>query len=161
MSGSIWADVLDAMYDQLVVQPYHAAEIAAERLRVSDGPYVNNFAGRTLMCIGALPVNDDESETSSDWEWASLGRDGANADVDDALAVPCGIHTKVGDRDMRKARRAAWDVFAATAAFYRGTTLDLGPVMWLIPQMATLRQSPTADGSEVLITFLVHVRTRI
>lgn len=161
MSDTIWADVLDKMYDLAIEDPYIAAEVAAERLRVFDGPSVSDFSARTMLTIGGLPIEDDESDISSNWDWSSLGRDGANADVDDQLLVPCGISTRVGDASVRIARRVAINVFKATAAFYRGTTLDLPAVMWCIPQMASLRQIYTQSGAECLITFFVHVRTRI
>jgi hypothetical protein len=161
MSGSIWADVLDELYDFTVAETFLAAEIAAERLYVYDGPIVTTFNGPTLMTIGALPLTEDESQTTSEWQWAALGRDGANADVDDAFSIPVGIHTILGANDMRTARRTAITVYAAFAAMVRNTTLGLPGVMWCIPQMASLTQSPTADGSECLITCAVHVRTRI
>ncbi len=162
MSATIWADVLDKMYDLVIEEPYIAAEVAAERLKVFDGPSVSDFSARTMMTIGALPVEEDESETTSTWDWSSLGRDGANADVDDALSVPCGISTRLGDSaDLRRARRVAINVFDKASAFYRGTTLNLPAVMWCIPQMSSLSQLYTQSGSECMITFLVHVRTRI
>lgn len=162
MSETIWADVLDKMHDLVIAESYIAAEITAERLKVFDGPPINDFSEDTILTIGGLPIQTEaEPETTSDWNWAAMGRDGANADVDDMFSVPCGIHTVLGKADVRAARRTAIDVYAKAAAFYRNTTLTLGPVMWLIPQMASLRQSYTADGAECLITFFVHVRTRI
>ena len=161
MSESIWADVLDKMYDLVIAETYIAAEIAAERLKVFDGPAINDFSAATMMTIGGLPIQEDESETTSEWNWAAMGRDGTNADVDDAFSVPCGIQAVLGESNLRTARRTAINVFAKAAAVYRGTTLGLVGPMWLIPQMASLRQSNTADGAECLITFFVHVRTRI
>lgn len=162
MSESIWADVLDKMHDLVIAETYIAAEIAAERLKVFDGPPVNQFNGNTIFTIGGLPVQTEgEPETTSAWDWSSMGVSGTQADVDDAFSVPCGIHTVLGEASLRTARRTAITVYAKAAAFYRGSTLTLGPVMWLIPQMAGLRQSYTADGAECLITFNVHVRTRI
>lgn len=161
MSESIWADVLDKLYDLVIVETFIAAEITAERLKVFDGPSNTDFSGATMMTIGALPVMEDESETTSEWNWAAMGRTGANADVDDLFVVPCGIHTRLGRTDLRTARRTAIDVYAKAAAFYRNTTLTLNQVMWLIPRMATLKQEYTTSGAECLVTFGVHVTTRI
>ena len=161
MAESIWADVLDELYDTVVAEAYIAAEITAERLNVFDGPAVTDFSGASVMTIGALPVHEDESLTTSEWSWAAMGRSGANADVDDAFSIPCGIHTVLGDNDLRTARRTAIAIYAKVAALVRDSTLGLPLVMWCIPQMGSLKQSPTADGSECLITFFVHVRTRI
>lgn len=160
MSESIWADVLDKMYDLVIAEAYIAAEITAGRLKVFDGPALD-FSAKTMMTIGALPLVEDESETTSDWNWAAMGRTGANADVDDLFVVPCGIQTKLGEANQRTARRVAIDVYAKAAAFYRNTTLNLGAVMWLIPRLASLKQPYTTDGAECLITFGVHVTTRI
>lgn len=161
MSESIWADVLDELYDAVVAETFIAAEITAERLNVFDGPSVTDFSGASIMTIGALPVHEDESQTTSEWNWASMGATGANADIDDAFSIPCGIQTVLGDNDLRTARRTAIAIYAKVAALVRNSNLGLGGVMWCIPQVASLKQSPTADGSECLIVFNVHVRTRI
>lgn len=164
MSETIWADVLDEMYDLAIAEAYVAAEVTAERLRVFDGPPINQFEEDTILTIGGLPIQAEaEPETTSEWNWAAMGVNGTQADVDDAFSVPCGIHTVLGQADLRTARRTAISLYAKVAALYRGPALSLalGPVMWSIPQMASLRQTYTADGSEVLITFFVHVRTRI
>lgn len=162
MSESIWADVLDKMYDLVIAETYIAAEIAAERLKAFDGPAINDFSAPTMMTIGGWPVQTDvEPETTSEWNWAAMGVSGTLADVDDAFSVPCGIQTFLGESNQRTARRTAINVFAKAAALYRGTTLTLGQVMWCTPQLNSLRQQNTADGAECLITFSVHVRTRI
>lgn len=167
MSETIWADVLDKMYDLVIAETYIAAEIAAERLKVFDGPPVNQYDEDTILTIGGLPVQTEgEPETTSEWNWAAMGVNGTLADVDDAFSVPCGIHTVLGEANLRTARRAAIAVFAKVAALYRGPALSvalagIGHVLWSIPQMNSLRQSYTADGAECLIIFSVHVRTRI
>ncbi len=161
MSESIWADVLDELFDAIIAETFIAAEIAAERLTVFDGPSVTDFSGASIMTIGALPEQEDESLTSSEWNWASMGATGANADIDDAFSVPCGIHTILGDNNLRTTRRTAITLYAKVAALVRNSNLGLGAVMWCIPQVASLKQSPTADGSECLLFFNIHVRTRI
>ncbi len=161
MSDSIWADVLDELYDATVTEAFLAAEIAAQRLYVFDGPIITTFDGATIMTIGSLPIAEQDAPVESEWDWATMGRDGANADVDDAFSVPVGIHTLSGDSDFRVARRTAITVYTKFAAMVRNTTLGLPGVMWCIPQMASLTMSPTADGAECLITCAVHVRTRV
>lgn len=162
MSESIWADVLDELYDTIVADSWFATEITAERLAVVDGAIVTDFSGPSLLTIGVHPEHEDESATVvSEWNWASMGATGAMADVDDAFSIPCGISTVLGDNDLRAARRTAITIFAKVAALVRNSNLGLSGVMWCIPQVASLRQLPTADGSECEISFNIHVRTRI
>lgn len=162
MSDSVIATVFNNLYDQLVAETTISAEIAAGRLKAFDGPAVNDFSAVTMMTIGGFPiVEDEEPDTNSDWNWASLGRDGANADVDEIWHIPCGISTMLGEANSRAARTTALNIFAKAASFIRGTTLSIPQVMWAMPQVATIKQMQTQSGAECLILFSAHIQTRI
>jgi hypothetical protein len=163
VTATIWADVLDKLYDLTVAESFIAEEIAAQRLFVSDGPLINDFAGRSILVIGGIPVDDDESEVTSEWTWATMGRSGTNADVDDRFLVPCGISTVIGQNDLRSARRITIGIFSAVAQLMRSDAMSaqLPQVMWCIPQITSLKQLSTGDGSECSLTFGIHVLTRI
>jgi hypothetical protein len=161
MSNSVIVSVLNNLYDQAVAVTEVAAAITAGTLRVSDGPAINDFSEQTLMTLGGLPVHEDLAEAASDWNWATLGGSGALADVDEIWHIPCGIHTVIGDGVFRTTRAIALNLFVPVAQFIRGTTLSIPQVMWCTPSLATVRQSATADGAEVLITFSADIYTRI
>lgn len=163
MSATIWADVLDKLYDLAIVDTFIAAEIAAQRLLVYDGPVVNDLSKPSILTIGGIPKEGDESETTSEWTWSSMGRNGTNADVDDRFLVPCSVSTILGQADVRAARRTAITIYSAVAQMARSDVMStaLPQVMSCIPQMGSLTQSHTADGAECMLTFGVHVWTRI
>lgn len=161
MSDTVIAAALNALYDQGILNTYLAAEIAANRLYVSDGPPISKWDSATILVLGAGPVQDDESETTLESNWSSMAVNGTNADVDEIFQVPCGITTILGESNMRAARATAFAVYAAYAAFLRGTTLGIPQVMWCYSTIGSVGQRPTADGAEVLIRFNAYIRTRI
>jgi hypothetical protein len=161
VSDTVITTVLNNLYDQIIAEAFIAAEITAERLKTFDGSAINDFSAPSMMTIGGLPITDDLAEISSEWDWATLGVDGTNAQVDDVWHIPCGIHTFLGEANLRTARTTALALFTHAMSFIRGTTLGIPQVMWCMPQLATIRQSQTADGAEVLIAFSAHVQTRI
>lgn len=161
MSDTRLADILDALYDGLIAETYIAAEISAERLKAFDGGAVTDWSAISMLVIGGRPFPEDLSETTSSWDWGSLGVSGTSADVDEWIFVPCGIATQLGETDLRAARRTAIAIYAAAAAFIRGTTLSIPQVMWCIPQPNALRQEQTSSGAEVFVDFTAAIRTRI
>lgn len=163
MSDTRLADIADALYDQLIAETYIAAQITAQALRSFDGPPIGDMTSGSVLSVGASPSIDDETvSTSVEWDWGSLGVSGANADINEWIRVPCGIHTLNGNaQQMRQARRTAIAIYAKAAAFIRGTTLSIPQVMWCIPQPGTLTQLQTPQGAEVIIAFTANVRTRI
>lgn len=161
MSDTRLADILDALYDGLIAETYIAAELAAERLKVFDGPPSIDWSGTSMLVVGGRPVQDDTSETTGSWDWGSLGVSGTQASIDEWVFVPCGIATVLGEANARTARRTAIAIYAKAAAYIRGTTLGLDVVMWCIPQLTALKQQQTTSGAEVFIDFTAGIRTRI
>jgi len=160
VSDTVLSSVLDNLYDQMIAVSFLAAEITADRLRTSDGPPLSDWGARTMLAVGARPVQDDESETNGAWSWAAMGVNGTLCDVDEVITVPCGIATLSGDADMRTARHTAIAVYTSAAAFIRGTTLAIPQVMWCLPQLNSLHQRQTGDGAEVFIDFSAIIQTR-
>lgn len=164
MSDTRIADILDALYDLLIVETTLAAAVTADTLRISDGPIVTDWSGPSLLVVGGRAYQDDESETTATWDWGSLGRSGAYADVEEWVLVPCGVSTVLGDATpagIRLARRTAITIFAKAAAAIRGATLGIDVVMWCTCQTTAIKQQQTADGSEVFVDFTAAVRTQI
>lgn len=165
MTDTRLADVLDALYDLAAANATLAAAVTAETLKIADGPPAVDFSAPTLLFIGGLPTADDESSvTEVQLDWATLGRSGAYADVDETIVVPCGVSTVVGDptpAGMRAARRTAIGIYAAYASAVRASTLGIDVVMWCIANASGVAQRKTSSGSECLITFSVLVRTHI
>jgi hypothetical protein len=161
VSGSVFFDALDALYDKFAADATLAALVTAQTLKIFDGPALTDYSGPSILVVGARPVVDDDSASMSEWDWATFGVDGATAQVDDTLEIPCGISSRDGNNDMRACRHTARDIFLAAAAVVRGTTLSIPQVMWCIPQATSVRQFRGASGSDVVVTFTAHVRTRI
>lgn len=164
MTDTRVADILDGIYDLFAANATLAAKVTAEQLKIFDGPPTVDFSAPTMLVVGGLPVEDDESMTEVAVNWGSLGRSGQYADVDENIAVPCGIASKIGDSNpagMRAARRAAIDVYAAAASALRASTLSIDVVMWCFSGVTSIRQLQTPSGAECLITFTALVRTRI
>lgn len=161
MSDTRLADILDAMYDQLATDATLAAMVAAGTLRISDGPMKTDFAGASLLVVGGMPEIDNDPETTSTWDWNSLGVSGQYAEIEEWIDIPLAVTSLSGDGDVRTARRTALNIYAAAAAFIRKTTLSIDVVMWCIAGPASLKQRQTTDGAEVLATFNARVRTQI
>lgn len=163
MSDTLLADVVDALYDQLIAETFIAAQIAAQALRTFDGPPNGDMSPGSILSIGAQPTVDGEDvSTTVEWDWGSLGVSGQHADIDEWIRVPCGLHTIGGNSDgMRQVRRTAISLYAKAAAYIRGTTLSLPRVMWCIPQPGALTQFQSPQGAEVILAFTANVRTRI
>jgi hypothetical protein len=158
------ADILDALYNLWAADATLAAAVTAGTLKIFDGPPTIDFSARDMLCIGGLPVDDDDSETSVNLDWGSLGRSGQYADVDESIAVPCGIVSQLGDSTaagMRACRRNAINVYAAAASALRASTLGIDVVMWCLAGVTGIRQAQTQNGAECLIAFTALVRTRI
>jgi hypothetical protein len=161
MSDSVAFDVLDALYDKFAADATLAAMVTAQTLQIFDGPGIITFSSGSILSVGAQPVVDDESTTAVSWDWATLGASGTLAEVDETLEVPCGISTKSGDQDFRATRATAESIWKAAAAVVRGTTLSIPQVMWCIPQLTAIKQLAGQNGTDVLVLFTAHVRTRI
>lgn len=164
MTDTRAADILDALYDLLAAESTLAAAVTAGTLRIFDGPPTTDYSAASMLCIGGLPVTDDESETAVSLDWGSLGRSGQYADVDEHITVPCGVTTLLGDATpagMRLARRTAINIYAKAASAIRASTLGIDVVMWCICGVTGIRQAQTESGSECLVTFTALVRTRI
>lgn len=165
MTDTIVADVLDKLYDTWVADATLAAMVTSKRLRIFDGPAATDFAADSMLVVGALPVVDDESETSVAWEWASLGVSGAFAEIDEVIQVPCGVASRRGSNDsgatIRAIRRSAISVYAAASSALRGSQLTLPQVMWCMSNVSSIKQLQTADGPECLVAFTAYVRTLI
>lgn len=163
MSDTLLADVVDALYEQLIAVPDIADLIAAKQLRAFDGPLIGDASTGTILSVGSQPSFDGEdTSTTVEWDWATLGISGQFADVDEWIRVPCGIHSIGGNSaGMRDVRRTAIGVYAAAATFIRGTTLGIPRVMWCIPQPGSLTLFQTPRGAEVVLGFTANVRTRI
>lgn len=166
MSDTIVADVLDKMYDLFAANSTLAALVTANRLRIFDGPSDVDWASESMLVVGGRPIVDDtETATSVEWDWATLGVDGAHAEIDEIIQVPCGIGAMRGinttDSTIRQVRRSAISIYAAAASALRGSTLSLGQVMWCTCNVSSIRQFQGTSGPECLIDFTAYVRTRI
>jgi hypothetical protein len=161
VSTSVFFDALDALYDKFVADATLAALVTAQTLKIFDGPALTDLSAPSVLTVGARPVVDDDSASTSDWSWATLGVDGTNAQVDNTLEIPCGISSRDGNNDMRTCRHTARDIYNAAAAVVRGTTLSIPQVMWCTPQVDAIRQFRGASGSDVVVAFTALVRTRI
>lgn len=166
MSDTIVADVLDGVYDLLVADSTIAALVTAKRLRTFDGPPTVDFAADSMLVIGGKPIVDDtDNPTEVQWDWATLGVDGAHAEVDQPILIPCGIAAARGsntsDATMRQVRRSAINIYAACASAVRASTLSLSRVMWCTSGVSSIRQLQTGSGPECFIDFTILVQTRI
>lgn len=163
MSDTRLADILDGLYDLFAADATLAPLVTANTLRIFDGPPSTDYAAPAMLVVGGdVDPVDEDTTTQVQWDWATLGVDGAHASVDEVINVPCAIATVDGGvENMRTARRQAITIYAAAAAAVRGTTLGIDVVMWCIAGVSAIRQLQTASGAECLIRFDVHVRTRI
>jgi len=166
MSDTIVADVLDAVYDLFVADATLAALVTAKKLRTFDGPPTSDWAADSMLIVGGrVQVDDEESLTEVSWDWATMGVSGAVSEVDETIAIPCGIAAMRGssstDANMRQVRRSAINIYAACGSALRGSTLSLGRVMWCTSNVSAIHQMQTASGPECLIDFTAFVRTRI
>jgi len=166
MSDTIVADVLDGVYDLFVADSTISTLVAAGKLRTFDGPPTTDWAAGSMLVVGGrVLVDDEESLTEVSWDWASMGVSGAVSEVDETIAIPCGIATMRSsantDVTMRQIRRSAINIYAACGSALRGSTLSLGRVMWCTSNVSAIHQMQTASGPECLIDFTAFVRTRI
>jgi hypothetical protein len=166
MSDTIVADVLDKIYDLFAANSTLATLVAAQRLRIFDGPSDIDWASESMLVVGGRPIVDDtDSPTEVVWEWATLGVDGTHAEIDETITVPCGIGSMRGinttNSTMRDVRRTAIGIYAASASALRGSTLTLGQVMWCTANVSSIRQLQSTAGPECLIDFTAFIRTRI
>lgn len=165
MTDTRVADILDALYDLWAGNATLAAMVTAGTLKISDGPPTIDFSARDMLVVGGLPIEDDEESTTDvGLNWGSLGHSGQYADVDENIAVPCGVASVLGDSTpagMRLARRNAINVYAAASSALRDSTLGIDVVMWCLSGVTAIRQRQTQSGAECLIAFTALVRTRI
>lgn len=161
MSLTVIANAMDALYDVLVLDATLAASVTAGTLKIWDGPAFGDFSEQSILTVGAQPIVDADNATSVDWQWATMGVDGTNAQVDEAYDIPCGISTASGGTNMRTTRRTAFNLYEAAAAVIRGTTLSIPQVLWGIPQVTSVRYIQGESGSDCLVLFTAHFRTRI
>ncbi len=163
MTDTRVADVLDGLFDLWAAVPEFAAAVAAGTMLMCDGPPTIDFSGNVMLVVGgSVEVDDESAETAVSWDWSAMGRDGAHADIEEWIAVPCEVASIDGDAAaMRAARRAAIAVYAAAADAARGSTLGVDEVLWCICAVSGIRQLQTEDGAECLIKFVVRVRTQI
>lgn len=162
MTDTRLADVLDAVYDLLAADTTIAAAVTAGTLKLFDGPPTVDWSGNSMLVVGGLPVEDDESETSVTWSWGSSGRSGEFADVDEWIDIPCGISSVSGNsHDMRALRRTAIGLYAKAASALRASTLNIDVVMWCTSAASAIKQIQTPSGAECIIAFTARVRTRI
>lgn len=161
MSDTRLADILDALYDKLILESTLAAAIAAGDLTITDGPPITDFSSDSLLVVGGIPEQDNDPETTSTWDWSTLGRSGTYADIAEWIDIPLAVTSLSGDANVRTARRTAIGYYAKAAALIRGDWSGIDVVMWSICGPALLKQRQTADGAEVLLTFIARVRTQI
>lgn len=163
MTDTRVADVLDGLFDLFAADPGLAAAVTAGTLQMFDGPPTTDFSADTMLVVGgSVEVDDESGETSVSWDWSAMGRDGAHADIEEWIEVPCAVASIDGDATrMRAARRTAIDIYAAAADAARGSTLGVDEVLWCICAVSGIRQLQTEDGAECLIKFTVRVRTQI
>lgn len=162
MSDTRIADILDALYDLYIADAYLAAEVAANRLSIHDGPTTIELSKESILVIGGSVAVDEDAIGEVQWDWATLGVSGQFANIEEWVRIPCGISTTHGDADdMRALRRRAISIFAAAAAAVRGTNLGISCVMWCIPAVSQFVQRQTPTGPEVVFNFTVAVRTHI
>ncbi len=163
MTDTRVADVLDGLYDLWAAEPTLAAAAAAGTLAMFDGPPTIDFSADIMLVVGgSAEVDDDSAETAVSWDWSAMGRDGAHADIEEWIEIPCAVASIDGDATaMRAARRAAIEVYATAADAARGSTLGVDQVLWCICAVSGIRQLQTTDGAECLIKFAVRVRTQI
>jgi hypothetical protein len=166
VSDTIVADVLDGVYDLFVANSAIAALVTAGTLRTFDGPPAVDWAADSMLVVGGrVQVDDQDSTTEVAWDWATMGVSGAVSEVDETIAIPCGIASKRGssttDATMRNVRRSAINIYAACGAALRGSTLSLPRVMWCTSSVSSIQQLQTPDGPECFVDFTAFVRTRI
>jgi len=140
-----------------------AAAISAGTLRTFDGPLTIDWAADSILVVGgSIDADAPEGEPqTADWDWHTLGVSGTAAQVDQPIIVPMAIGTRDGSVSMRTVRRTALTLYAAAAAFIRGTTLGIPQVMWCIPQTTRIRQIPSSSGSDCIIDFAAMIKTII
>lgn len=152
---TLLADVLDA----LLAAWRGAAALTAygDRLRIFDGPPVDDRAAEIELWVGATGQEPDETVITGTQEWVTLGdalddRDEA-LDIQNAIWVYSTTGTAIGTT-----RRTAIDVYNAAVAAVRGTDLgiaDLDPTV--APSGWELRQGEFASGAGVVLTFTLHI----
>lgn len=161
MSLTVVSDILDGLYDTLVADATIAAAVTAQTLKCYDGPSPTDFSAPSMLTVGARPLVDDLSPTSTTWDWSSLGVSGALAEIDERIVIPLGVSTRDGNKDMRTARHTAFGLYAAAAAVIR--TNPLGVTRWVsgITQTDAVLQFQGATGADCHIYFTAHIWTRI
>ncbi len=160
---SLFADVLDAIYDTLAADATLAALVAAETLLISDGPPAGARDRLQEVWVGALDdvLGDQfESTTNVSQVWATAGGPSV-AERDEVIDVPCCVWVWRGDTDMRTCRRTAQTLLDAACTALRGQTLGVPQLMWAELLSGQFGQVQTDDGAAVVMVFTIRVQTRL
>lgn len=165
MSLTVVDALLNKLYDVMIADATIAAGITAETIKVFDGPIMSDFAGPTILTIGARPVVDDESVTQVDRDWNTMGVNATTAQIKEMYEIPCGISTRDANSNMRTCRGTAFGWYATASAVIRAIDTLISPtipqVMWGQPQMASIRQLRGQNGCDVVVNFNAVVITVI
>jgi hypothetical protein len=153
---SLVADVIDAL---LVTWRADATLVAyAGRLRIYDGPPLDDRAAEIELWVGATGLEPDETVLSGEQDWATML---GILDRDETLLVQNAIWVARGNVDVAAARRTALDVFDAATTAVRSATLGLSTVEWVDVPSWSLRQGQFNTGAGAVLTFTVRARGQV
>lgn len=165
MSLTVIDALLNKLYDVMIADATIAAGIAADTIKVYDGPGLTDFSGGSILTIGARPVVDDDSTTSVDRDWSTMGVNATTAQMKEAYEIPCGISTRDANSNMRTVRGIAFGWYAVASAVIRAGDTLISPtvpqVMWCQPQMSSIKQLRGNNGCDVVVNFNAVVITVI
>lgn len=148
------ADVLDALAAAWRADATLTAY--GTRLRIFDGPPLTDRTAEIELWVGSDGLQPDETVVSGTQSYVTFG---AADDRDEALDITCTVWVVNGSTDMATTRRTAIDAFNAAAAAVRGSALSLGAEGYNATGVPSwqLREGQTANGAEVVLTFVVQV----
>lgn len=151
------ADLLDALVAAWTADATLATYIAANRLRVFDGPPLTDRSHEIELWVGATGLESEETVITGQQNWAVMNQ--AN-DRDEQLDVVNSIWVAEGNNDLATARRTAITVFNAAAAAIRGSSLNVAGVYPAIEVTSwELHQGQFNTGVGAVLQFTVHAES--
>lgn len=154
------ADVLDALVSTWRADSTLAGYVTAGRLRIYDGPPVDDRAAEIELWVGATGLEPDEAVVTGGQAYATFG----TADErDEQLAIANAVWVANGTNDIATARRAAIDVFNAAVTAVTGSDLGLGNEVYDATTVVSwqLRQGQWTSGVGAVLAFVVQVQGQV
>lgn len=154
------ADVLDALVTTWGADATLGTYVTAGRLRIYDGPPVDDRAAEIELWVGATGLEPDEAVVTGTQAFATQG---TTDDVDETLSIACAIWVANGTNDIKTARRTAIDVFNAAVTAVQGSDLGLGNEVYDATQVVSwqLRQGQWTSGVGAVLAFVVQVEGQV